>query len=69
MSEPLSPELALYYQSLIGVMRWVVEIGRIDIATKISHNDYSRKGNFETELHFMGYLKINHASQLAMNPN
>ena len=50
-------------------MRWVVEIGRIDIATKISHNDYSRKGNFETELHVMGYLKINHASQLAMNPN
>ena len=41
---PLSPELASYYQYLIGVMRWMVEIGRIDIATEISllssHNAY-----------------------------
>ena len=26
VSEPLSPELASYYQSLIDVMRWIVEI-------------------------------------------
>ena len=27
---------ASYFQSLIGIMRWVVEIGRIDISTDIS---------------------------------
>jgi hypothetical protein len=29
-------ETANYYQLLIGVLRWVVEIGRIDIATEVS---------------------------------
>ena len=27
------PEEASYFQSIIGVMRWMIEIGRIDIAT------------------------------------
>ena len=44
LTPPLSPELASYYQSLIGVMRWMVHIGIIDIATEvsllISHNAY-----------------------------
>ena len=30
------PEEASYYQSLIGVMRWMIEIGQIDISTKVS---------------------------------
>ena len=34
MPEPLDPDRASYYQSMIGVMRWMVEIGRIDIATE-----------------------------------
>ena len=32
--EPLSPELASYYQYLIGIMRWMVEIRRIAISTE-----------------------------------
>ncbi len=35
-----SPELDLekhhYYQNLIGVLRWAVELGRIDIAINVS---------------------------------
>ena len=36
----LSPELnstkAQYYQALIGVLQWMVEIGRIDMITEVS---------------------------------
>jgi hypothetical protein len=34
--EPLTPENASFFMHLIGVMRWMVEIGRIDIATEVS---------------------------------
>ena len=36
----ISPELnatdAAYYQSLIGIVRWMVELGRVDITTEVS---------------------------------
>ncbi|KAL7478074.1 hypothetical protein ACHAWX_000108, partial [Stephanocyclus meneghinianus] len=36
----LSPELeeldTAYYHSLIGVLRWIVEIGRVDISIEVS---------------------------------
>ena len=35
-SEQLDTEQVSYLQSLIGVMMWVVEIGRIEIATEVS---------------------------------
>ena len=54
-------------------MQWMVEIGRIVIATEVSllssHNAFPWEGNFETVLHAMGYLKLNHNSRLAMDPN
>ena len=34
VSEPLTPELESFYQHLIGVMRWMVELGHVDIATE-----------------------------------
>ena len=60
----LSPDLASYYQSLIVVMRWMVEIGRIDISKEVSllspHKAYPREGHLETVLHVIGYPKLNH---------
>ena len=32
----LEPDLDLYYQSLIGMVRWMMEIGRVDIITEVS---------------------------------
>ena len=32
----LDPTLASYYQSLIGILRWIVELGRIDITCEAS---------------------------------
>ena len=73
ISPALNPEMASYYQSLIGIMRWMVELGRVDIATEVSllssHNAYPREGHFEAALHIMSYLKGKHNSRLALDPS
>ena len=35
-SDELTPEEASYYQSLIGILRWMVELGRVDICCEVS---------------------------------
>jgi hypothetical protein len=60
LSDILDPECSSFYQHLIGVMRWMVELERIDIATKASMlSSYlacPHKGHLENVLHVMGYL-------------
>ena len=72
MKDPLDPDKASYYQTMIGVMMWIVEIGRIDIATECSllpsHLAYPREGHFECALHIIGYLKKKHNSRLFFDP-
>ncbi|CAJ1930019.1 unnamed protein product [Cylindrotheca closterium] len=36
MSPELEPKDALYYMSLIGILRWIVELGRVDICLECS---------------------------------
>jgi hypothetical protein len=71
ISDPLDPKYLLFYQHLIGVMRWMVELGRVDIATKISllssHLAYPCMGHLEVALHVMGYLKQKHNTQLVFD--
>ena len=47
-SKYLDPAEASYFQSIIGVMGWMVEIGRIDTAAEVSllssHLAYPREG-------------------------
>ena len=72
-TDPLDGEMASYYQSLIGVMRWMIEIGRVDIATEVSllssHLAYPREGHFDAALHVMSYLKIHHNSRMIFDPS
>ena len=72
VSPALDATDASYFQSLIGILRWTVEIGRIDIATKISmlssHLAYPREGHLEAALHVMGYMKHKHNSRLVFDP-
>ena len=71
-SEPLDPTAASFYSHIIGVMRWMVEIGRVDIATEVSllssHLAYPRHGHLLTALHVMGYLKLKHNTRLVFDP-
>jgi hypothetical protein len=49
VSPILSPERANYYQSQFGILRWIVELRRIGIATEVSmlaaHNAMPREGH------------------------
>jgi hypothetical protein len=66
LSDILDPECSSFYQHLIGVMRWMVELGCIDIATRVSMlSSYlacPHKGHLENALHVMGYLRLKHNS-------
>jgi hypothetical protein len=71
LSEPLDPECSSFYQHLIGVMRWMVELGCIDIATEVSllssHLTFPREGHLKTALHIMSYLSQKHNTRLIFN--
>ena len=72
VTKPLTPELASFYRHLIGVMHWMVEQGRVDIATEVSllssYLAYPYEGHLETALHIMGYLKNKHNTRLIFDP-
>ena len=71
-SKALDLDEASYFQSIIGILRWMVEIGGIDNATEVSllssHLSYSREGHLEVAFHVMAYLKQKHNSQLVFDP-
>ncbi len=60
LSDLLDPDCSSFYQHLIGVMRWMVELGCIDFATEVSMlSSYlacPREGHLENALHVMRYL-------------
>ena len=71
-SEELSDEDANYYQSLIGIMRWIVEMGRMDVATETSilssYIANPRKGHFMELLRVFAYLKSHHNARVVFDP-
>jgi hypothetical protein len=72
LSDLLDPDYSSFYQHLIGVMRWMVELGCIDIATEVSMlSSYlacPREGHLKNALHVMGYLRLKHNSRLIFDP-
>ena len=54
-------------------MQWMIEIGRIDIATLVSlllsYLAYPREGHMEASLHIMSYLGAHRNSRLIFNPS
>ncbi len=72
LSGLLDPDCSSSYQRLIGVMRWMVELGHIDITTEVSMlSSYLAcpgEGHLENTLHVMGYLRLKHNSRLIFDP-
>ena len=72
----ISPELnaddATLYQSLIGVLRWALELGRVDIMTELgilsSYLAMPREGHLEALWHMFAYLKNKHNSRMIFDP-
>ena len=69
----LEPSDASYYQSLIGVLRWIVELGRVDVCLEVSmmssHLAMPRQGHLEQVLHVFSYLKKYHNTELVYDPS
>jgi hypothetical protein len=72
VSEECRTDQASYFQNLIGVLRWVIELGRVDIlieVSKLSHYLASpRTGHLHQALHIFHYLDHHNRSKIALNP-
>ncbi|KAI2500467.1 Reverse transcriptase (RNA-dependent DNA polymerase) [Fragilaria crotonensis] len=57
----LNDELASRFLQLVGILRWAIELGRIDIFVELSqlsqHQALPRKGHLEAIYHIFAYLK------------
>ena len=73
----ITPELgsedAAYYHSLIGVLRWIVELGRIYINVEASmlssHLVLPREGHFQELLQIFAYLKKHMNLEMVLYPS
>jgi len=61
VTSKLGPELATRFMQLIGILRWAVELGRIDIFQEVSvlsqYQANPRLGHLEAAYHIFAYLK------------
>ena len=61
-----------YFQNLIGVLRWIVELGRIDIAYEVSSLSkflaQPKTGHIYQALHIFKYLEAHIDNELSFNP-
>ena len=73
VSQLLDPEQASYYMSLIGILRWAVELGCLDIFIDVSllssYMCQPRVGHLEQVLHIFAYLKHHENSNMVFDPN
>ena len=61
VTKELNVEGVQFYQEMIGILQWVVEIGRVDILLEVSllssHLALPRIGHLQAVYHIFGYLK------------
>jgi hypothetical protein len=69
----LNHSKAAYYQSLIGILRWIVGLGRVDICLEISimscHLVLPRDGHLEQVFHIFVHLKKYHNTEVVYDPS
>ena len=63
---------AQLYASLIGILRWLVELSWVDISCEVSmmssHTVMPREGHLDHDLYMFSYLKQHHSSRLVLDP-
>ena len=61
VTEELDANETQYFQELIGILRWAIELGRVDILTEVSmlssHQACPRVGHMEQLLHIFAFIK------------
>jgi hypothetical protein len=72
ISPVLGSELASRYQQLIGILRWAVELGRVDILLEVSlmssHLCQPREGHLEALYSIFAYLAKHTEAPMAFDP-
>jgi hypothetical protein len=70
-SRELDPKRGQYYQSLIGVLRWICELGRLDILVAVSmlsrYVVSPREGHLQQVFHLFAYLKHHKRSRMVFD--
>ena len=65
-------DLTNYFQQQIGVLRWAVELGRIDICTEVSmlasFCAAPRTGHLDAVMHMFAYLATHKRSHIVFDP-
>ena len=73
VSPKLSPQEASYYMLLIGILRWIVELGRVDICLEVSmmssHVTLPREGHLQQVFHIFSYLDKYHDTEFVFDPS
>jgi hypothetical protein len=71
-SYELEPTRSNFYQSQIGILRWCVELGCIDIIIEVSMlSSYlclQREGHLEAVFHVFAYLGLHHNARVVFDP-
>jgi hypothetical protein len=71
VSPLLTEEKATYFMSLIGILRWACELGRIDITCEVSmlasFLAMPREGHLAAVMHMFAYLKTHKRSRLVFD--
>ncbi len=73
ITKELNTEDSSYFQSQIGVLRWIVEIGCIDIITEVSllasQMAMPREGHMMQVFRCFAYLKARHNGCIVFDPS
>ena len=61
-----------FFQNVMGVLRWLVELGRIDIAYEVSilssYLAVPRTGHLQQALHIVKYIDIHSSNEITFDP-
>ena len=72
MTKDRNADKANYYQSQIGILRWMVELVRVDIIMEIfmlsSFLTSPREVHLEAVFHIYAYLEKKHNSRMVFDP-
>jgi hypothetical protein len=73
VTEELNSDDITTFQELIGILRWAIEIGRVDILTEVSmlssYQASPRQGHLEQLYHIFAYLKKKPKLTLYFDPS
>ena len=63
---------AVYYKSLVGILHWIVELGRVDINLEVSlissHLAIPHEGHLGKLFHIFAYLKWKYRARMVFDP-